>query len=156
MAGTGDVGRTASAYGCPEGKEHVMHTIQVKKDALAVEQMGDYAGRSGELGEYTVAFEKIPAGFPPGGADAFKGLPDDACQCPHWGFLYKGSFRVSWPEGHTEVVRSGNAYYLPAGHRYEALEDCETIEFSPTEPLQRSLAVIGENVEAALTAQQGQ
>ena len=131
-----------------------MDRIQVKKEDLTVDQMGDYEGRAGELGEYTVVFEKIPAGFPP--AEAFKGLPDDACQCPHWGFLYKGSFRVSWPEGHTEVVRAGNAYYLPAGHRFEALEDCETLEFSPTEPLQRTQAVIGENIEAALTAQQGQ
>ena len=35
-----------------------MNRIQVRKDDLAVEEMGDYEGRSGELGEYTVAFDR--------------------------------------------------------------------------------------------------
>lgn len=117
-----------------------------------VETMGDYEGRMAELGEYSVAFESTPKGFPPGGADAFKGLPDGACQSPHWGYLFKGSFRLRYTDGSEAVVRAGEAYYAPPGHQFEALEDCEVVEFSPTDKLQESLEVVGKNVEAATSS----
>jgi hypothetical protein len=40
-------------------------------------------GRYVELDDYTVAFETFPQTAD--GAPAFRGLPDDRCQCPHWG-----------------------------------------------------------------------
>jgi hypothetical protein len=125
----------------------------VSRDDLPAERMGDWEGRMGELGEYTVTFENIPVGFPPGRDDAFRGLPDDACQCPHWGYLFRGSFKLTYTDGHEEIVRSGQAYYAPPGHRFLALEDCETVEFSPTRELQEVQAVVGANVEAAMTSE---
>ena len=123
----------------------------VSPDDLPAERMGEWEGRSGELAEYTVTFERIPAGFPPGGDDVFRGLPDDACQCPHWGYLFRGAFKLSYTDGHEEIVRSGQAYYAAPGHRFLALEDCETVEFSPTHELHEVQAVVGANVEAAMT-----
>lgn len=124
-----------------------MAETRVAKEALEAERMGDYEGRNGTLGEYNVAFESIPAGFPPGGAEAFKGLPDDACQCPHWGYLFKGSFRVRYTDGHVETVREGDAYYLAPGHLFEAVEDCETVEFSPSGEWEKTVEVVGRNIE---------
>jgi hypothetical protein len=122
----------------------------VSRDDLPAERMDAYESRAGRLGPYTVTFERIPAGYPPGGEQAFRGLPDDACQCPHWGYVFRGSFRLTYTDGREEVVRAGEAYHAPAGHRFEALEDCETVEFSPSDGLEETLAVIGPNVERAL------
>ena len=41
--------------------------------------------------------------------------------------------RFRYTDGHQEVVSAGEAYCAPSGHSFEALEDCETIEFSPKE-----------------------
>ena len=123
----------------------------VSPDDLPAERMGAWEGRSAELDGYTVTFERIPAGFPPGGDDAFRGLPDDACQCPHWGFLFRGAFKLRYTDGHEEIVRSGQAYYAAPGHTFLALEDCETVEFSPTQELQEVQAVVGANVEAGMS-----
>ena len=54
-------------------------------DALTLD---GYEGHFGELGEFTVGFETYTADADL--ADLFKGLPDDRCQCPHWGVVLKG------------------------------------------------------------------
>jgi hypothetical protein len=54
------------------------------KDQLTVEKLGDYEGRLQQISDnYYANFENIPAGM--GGPELFKGLPDDHCQCEHWG-----------------------------------------------------------------------
>jgi hypothetical protein len=125
----------------------------VSKQDLPGETLGSYDGRMAELGEYTVSFESIPKGFPPGGDEAFKGLPNDACQSPHWGYLLKGSFRLRYADRSEALVQAGEAYYAPPGHQFEALDDCETVEFSPTKELNETLAVVGPNVERLLGRQ---
>lgn len=40
-------------------------------------------GRSEELDGYTVGFASYTADADP--TPLFRGLPDDRCQCPHWG-----------------------------------------------------------------------
>ncbi len=44
----------------------------------------------------------------------------------------------------------GEAYDAPPGHLFEALEDAETVEFSPKEELEKTQEVIGKNVEAMM------
>ena len=78
-------------------------------------------------------------------AATFRGLPDEACQCPHWGILLKGEFRVPFVDGRVETVRAGEAYYLPPGHRFEVTEDCDYIEFSPTKELNETFAIVAQN-----------
>ena len=84
-------------------------------------------------------------------AATFAGLPDDACQCPHWGVLLSGEWRVPMSDGSVATVRAGEAYYLPPGHRFEVISDCEYIEFSPTMELQETYAVVARNQQAATT-----
>ncbi len=45
-----------------------------------------------------------------------KGLPDDRCQCPHWGYVLKGRMTVKYKD-HEEIVNAGDAYYLAPGHK---------------------------------------
>jgi hypothetical protein len=120
--------------------------MHASKDELPAERLGDYEGRMTQFGEYYANFENIPAGM--GGPEMFKGLPDDACQCEHWGYLFKGRFKFTYTDGSEDVVSAGEAYYAHPGHVFEALEDCETIEFSPKEPFEQLMEVVGKNLEA--------
>ena len=54
-----------------------------------------------EWGEMNVALESFPAALDT--APLFKGLPDDRCQCPHWGYVLKGRFRIKYAN-HEEVL----------------------------------------------------
>ncbi|MEJ2547622.1 MAG: AraC family ligand binding domain-containing protein [Gemmatimonadota bacterium] len=75
------------------------------------------------------------------------GLPDDRCQCPHWGYVLKGQARIVYAD-REEILRAGDAYYLPPGHHviYEA--GTETVEFSPNGPFQETMEVAVRNLEA--------
>ena len=82
----------------------------------------------------------ISAGFVslPAGADlrpATKGLPDDLCPCPHWGYMLKGRVRMHTVNGHQDFA-AGEAFYWAPGHAPEALEDSEYVDFSPTHEFQ--------------------
>ena len=104
-----------------------------------------YEGRFEELGDYTVAFEE----FSDGGdfAPLFHGLPDDRCQCSHWGIVVKGRLTISYAEGQ-DVIEEGEAYYLPPGHTPAAEPGTQTIEFTPSAKLQETMAVVMKNAEA--------
>jgi len=80
-------------------------------------------------GNMTAAFARFPKGADL--APVCKGMPDDLCQCPHWGYLLKGSLKMRTGHG-DEVYQEGQAFYWPPGHAPEALEDCEYVDFSPT------------------------
>lgn len=121
-----------------------MHT---SKEELPPQRQGDYEGRMSQFGDYYVNFESTPAGFRLG-PEHFKGLPGNACQAEHWGYLFKGKCKFTYTDGTEEVVSAGEAYYAPPGHVFEALEDCQNVEFSPREPFDKTLAVVSKNIEA--------
>lgn len=62
------------------------------------------------------------------------GLPDDKCQCPHWGYLFAGEMIVTYLD-HVDVIRAGDAFYLTPGHSPKALAGTEFVMFSPKEQL---------------------
>jgi hypothetical protein len=62
-----------------------------------------------------------------------KGLPDDLCPCPHWGYILKGKMHVRYKDHHEEVIGPGQIYYLQPGHTVWIDEDIEFVEFSPVE-----------------------
>ncbi|MBQ1098733.1 hypothetical protein KBY55_22350 [Streptomyces sp. b94] len=81
-------------------------------------------------GDMTAAFVRLPQGATL--APALVGLPDDLCQCPHWGYLLKGRLRMLTRTSE-EIYEAGQAFYWPPGHAPEAVEDCEYVDFSPSE-----------------------
>ncbi|BBC34817.1 hypothetical protein SGFS_061110 [Streptomyces graminofaciens] len=81
-------------------------------------------------GDLSVAFIKFPAGTDM--APALKGLQDDLCQSPHWGYVFKGRVRMRRKDG-SHDYKAGEAFYWAPGHAPEALEDSEFIDFSPTD-----------------------
>lgn len=108
-----------------------------------VADMGDaYKFRSVEWGDMSVSFDT----FPPGDlAPLLEGLPDDLCQCPHWGFLFKGRVVVRYAD-HEENIEAGQAFYMPPGHAPESFEDCEILQFSPSAESRKTDEAIARNM----------
>jgi hypothetical protein len=105
-----------------------------------------YSSRFTDWGGITVAFEKARAGQD--ASAMVRGLPDDRCQAPHWGFLFSGKIAVHFDD-RTETIEGGQAYYVAPGHAIEFLEDSEALEFTPTTALERTFAAIRRNSAAA-------
>ena len=99
---------------------------------------------AGQLDEYTVDFVTIREGHSL--ASLLKGLPGDSCQCPHWGYMLAGKITVSYPD-HEEVYQAGDAFYMPPGHVPAAEAGSEFIQFSPTQQLADTIAVIKANAQ---------
>jgi hypothetical protein len=119
-----------------------MHTSRDELEAMIV---GEYEGRRVDAGEMRITFESMPAQFPPD-ESPFKGLPDDRCQCDHWGYMFKGSFTVTYTDGPNEIVKAGDAYHLRPGHFVQTLEPVELIEISPVQKHDRTMATIARNM----------
>jgi hypothetical protein len=80
-------------------------------------------------GDISVAFVHLPAGTDLG--PALEGMPDDLCQCPHWGYVFSGAVKMRTKDG-DQVYRAGDAFYWAPGHAPMALEDSDYVDFSPT------------------------
>ena len=120
-----------------------------KADAPVSVDEPEIEGRYAELGEYTVGFETHKADMDP--APLFRGLPDDRCQCPHWGVVLAGRIVFRYAD-HDEVFTAGDAYYGAPGHLPLIFAGTELVEFSPAGPLTETMGVIGKNLEAARAA----
>ena len=119
-----------------------MHASKADLPAMVI---GEYEGRTVDWGDFRVAFETMPAQFPPD-ESPFAGLPDDRCQCPHWGYLIKGSFRVTYLGEPDEIVHAGEAYHLRPGHFVQTLEPVELVELSPVHQHDETMAVVARNM----------
>ena len=116
-----------------------------KASASQTQKVEGYEGHYEELGGYTVAFETYTAD-----ADMtplFQGLPDDRCQCPHFGYVIRGKVTFKFAD-RDETYETGDAYYAPAGHTPVLYDGTEVVEFSPTEDLGRTMEVVTRNVAA--------
>jgi hypothetical protein len=105
-----------------------------------------YAGRFADWGGVTVAFEHATAGQD--ASAMVKGLPDDRCQAPHWGYLFSGRVIVDYGD-RTETIEAGSAYYIEPGHQITFPEDSDALEFTPTEELERTFEAVRRNAAAA-------
>jgi hypothetical protein len=81
----------------------------------------------------------------------FKGLPDDRCQCPHWGYVVKGTMHYRFGD-HDEVYQQGEVYYVAPGHLPIFEAGAEYIELSPAEAFAKTLEVVERNMAATAKA----
>jgi hypothetical protein len=116
-----------------------------RESALHVDDLGIAEDRHDELGGCTVDFTTIRQDMDL--APLLKGLPDDLCQCPHWGFVFKGRLHVHYAD-REEVIEAGEAFYMPPGHAPKAEAGSEFVQFSPTDALATSMAVMAKNMQA--------
>src|SRR5687768_2509410 len=107
------------------------------KELPLVEDYGEnFRSRLVEWGGMIVSYETFPAGVD--ATPLFKGLPDDMCQSPHWGYLLKGRVRVKRPDGSEETSEAGDVYYLEPGHIPVFEDDSEVLEFSSKAEYQKT------------------
>ncbi len=114
-----------------------------KRDLPVAFEGGGVVSRLAEWGEMNVALETLPGGTDT--APIFKGLPDDRCQCPHWGYVLKGRMRIRYAD-REEVIEAGDAYYMEPGHLPLFEEDTEVVEFSPKGEYQKTMEVAERNM----------
>jgi hypothetical protein len=84
-------------------------------------------------GGLALVINELPAGtdFAP----LLKGLKDDLCQVPHWGYLEKGKIRVIDKFGKEVAIEAGGVFYMPPGHNVIVDGDAGIIDFSPAEQM---------------------
>ncbi len=103
-----------------------------KTSAAHVEDHGPVEDRHEDVDGYTINYLTFRQDIDV--TPLLKGLPDDKCQCPHWGYVVKGrlSFRFA---DHEEIFEAGDAFYTPGGHTPTATVGTEYVQFSPTDQL---------------------
>ena len=115
-----------------------------KESAAHIEDHGPVDDRHEDVHGYTIQFvtfkQEIDA------TPLLKGLPDDKCQCPHWGYVLKGRVAYRYAD-HEEVFEAGDAFYLPPGHIPTAEAGSEILQFSPAEELHAVSAAMIENMQ---------
>ncbi|MFN8160234.1 MAG: hypothetical protein U0R52_04205 [Solirubrobacterales bacterium] len=112
-------------------------------------QGGDFGpveDRFEQVDGYTISFttfrEDVDA------TPLLRGLPDDRCQCPHWGYVIEG--RMTWrlADGE-ETYEAGDAWYAPPGHvPVKHQPGTRIVMFSPAEELRRTEEVMTRNMQA--------
>ena len=117
-----------------------------KQSASESIAMDGYEGHFEDLGhDTTVGFELYTEDADI--APLFAGLPDDRCQCEHWGYVISGKVAFHFAD-HQETFTAGDAYHVPPGHTPELFSGTELVEFSPTAELGRTVEVVMRNLEA--------
>ncbi len=107
--------------------------------------------RTAHLDGYTVNFVSIRADNDL--APMLKGLPDDACQCPHWGYVLSGQLTVRYTTGDEEQITAGDAFYMSPGHAPSATAGTEFVIISPKDQLEQTEAAMRANLERMAGAQ---
>jgi hypothetical protein len=119
---------------------------KVRRESAEVEDVGVLEDRHADFDGYTVDFLTFRDDLD--ATPLLRGLPDDRCQCPHWGYVAKGRLTYRFAD-HEEVIEAGDAFYLPPGHIPVQTEPgSEIVQFSPTRELQETQAVMRKHVQA--------
>jgi hypothetical protein len=115
------------------------------KDSAAEHQdHGPVEEWSQDIDGYSINFVSFKADID--STPMLKGLPDDRCPCPHWGYVFKGRVTYTF-EDREEVHEAGDAFYVPAGHLQRADAGTEYLQFSPADELRTVSETIVKNMQ---------
>ena len=107
-------------------KEQVDVRMQVPGAVLRQKtNFGDLNG----FGKISAEYFSFSAGVDT--TELFKGLPGNACQCPHWGFVLRGQITTTDKNGVKETVKANDLFYWPPGHNVRIDSDADIVMFSP-------------------------
>jgi hypothetical protein len=101
--------------------------------------------RSEQWGDLEVGYTTVPE--PVDVSPMYASLPGGVCQCPHYGYMFRGRLRCvypgsDWPD---EVAETGDVYFVRAGHVLVYEEPSEVLELNPAAALQ----VLMDHIERA-------
>jgi len=107
-------------------KENVDVKMQVPGAVLRQKMnFGDATG----FGKISAEYFSFSAGVDT--TELFQGLPGNACQCPHWGFVVRGQITTTDAHGVQETVKANDLFYWPPGHNVRIDADADIVMFSP-------------------------
>lgn len=102
---------------------------------IKVDTEGAVARHQGSFGEAdscrTMAAEHFRMAAGTDITPLLKGLENDLCQSPHWGYLIEGELTAAFADGSEEKVSAGDLFYWPPGHTVRVSVDSEFVLFSP-------------------------
>jgi hypothetical protein len=119
---------------------------KISRTSARKTDMGPVCDHEGELEGYVVNFVEFRQDLD--ATALLKGLHEDRCQCPHWGYIVKGKLTMKYPD-REEVYEAGDAFYSPPGHvpiKHEP--GTEIVQFSPTHKLRETQAIMFKNMAA--------
>ena len=106
---------------------------KLSKDSAAEHQdHGPVEEWSQDIDGYTLNFVSFKVDID--ATPMLKGLPDDRCPCPHWGYVLAGKVTYTFDD-REEVHEAGDAFYVPGGHLQRADAGTEYLQFSPADEL---------------------
>ena len=120
--------------------------MKINKNDIPVtmEGPGTIMRTQSDFGGMTVGFMQLPKGtdFTP----LLKGLENDSCHSPHWGYIFSGKLQIIYDDGKEDILTEGDIYYLPHGHTAIVQEDLKFIEFSPTKEFNEVMEHVGKKM----------
>ena len=96
---------------------------------------------------HSAIYVRLPGGFDL--TPQVKGLPDDRCQAPLWGYMLEGRMRVVYTDGSEETIEAGELYYMAPGKTVIVEEEVELVQFGPPEAYDETIEAILRNAAAA-------
>src|SRR5437588_1627861 len=79
---------------------------KVSKETAKREEFGPVTDCNTEVDGYRISFASFHQDID--GTPLMKGLPDDMCQCPHWGYVLAGRVTFRFADRH-ETYEAGDA-----------------------------------------------
>ena len=121
--------------------------MKINKDQLPVtmEGPGTLMRAQAGLGGMTVGYHQLPKGtdFTP----LLKGLSNDRCHCPHWGYVFEGAVRIVYNDGSEDLAEAGDVCYFHPGHTAIVEKDVIIIDFSPDKELKEVMDNVARRME---------
>ena len=121
--------------------------MKINKENIPVtmESPGAIMRAQSDLGGMTVGYHQLPQGtdFTP----FFKGLANDSCHCPHWGYIFEGSIRIVYDDGSEDITSAGDVFYWKPGHTAIVEEDVIVMDFSPDKELSEVMGHVAMKME---------
>ena len=102
--------------------------VRIDAEGAKARQFADF-GDASAYGPLAAEYFSLGAGTDI--APLLRGLEDDACQSPHWGYVLAGEVVVTYTDGSEEACATGDVFHWPAGHSVRVIDDAELILFSP-------------------------
>jgi hypothetical protein len=118
---------------------------KISKETAASEEHGPVTEWHQDVDGYTVNVVRFNQDID--STPLLKGLPDDRCQCPHWGYVVSGKVTFGFGD-REEIIEAGEAFYVRPGHTQRAEAGTEIVQFSPAEELREVSAAIAANMQA--------
>ena len=119
-----------------------------KQSAAGHEDHGPVEEWTEDVDGYTINFVRFAADID--ATPLLKGLPDDRCPCPHWGYVFKGRVTYMFAD-REEIHEAGDAFYVEGGHLQRADAGTEYLQFSPAEEMRS----VSETIAANMRQMQG-